>query len=390
MKKTLLFTVALACLRLSSFAQHVPPAVTIVHNLPGGGSDNGSTPVNLCTTQTYSVGVANFGNFICSYSWVSPGGGGVIGTGPEITLNITGTLSLECVVGYDTSSAFCNNVQSVTSNVLTQQVNEPAISGPYQVCSSPENFTLSNLPPSPTITWSTSSDLQIVGGQNTPTVQVEEASAGAATVSASISSTCAGTMPTLNYGTSSGPFTPVGITGMYNGKSLRSNTEYTFSSLNGTDWHVSGGTILDGQGTTTVDVLTATRTINPPANFSIQTREDDACGISGYLILDGYILPGGGGQVVVLAPNPASGTVRLTGLPAGTGTLSEKAITATDLPTVQLINVYDVTGKLRKSVVNPSGALPFQLDVSDLNNGVYFVEMLVGKDIERQKLVVQH
>ncbi len=381
---------ALVCLRLSTFAQHTVPNVIIVHDLPGGGTDNGSTPVNLCTTQTYSAAIATFGNPICSYTWYAPGGSGVLGTGPSITLNVSGPVSLQCVVGYDTIDAFCHNVLYISSNVLTQQVIEPGISGPYQVCSSPQSFTLSNLPPNPSITWSTSSDLQIVGGQGTPTVQVEEASVGSATVSATISSTCTGTMPALTSAVASGPFTPVSITGMYNGKTLHSNTEYTFSSLNGTDWYVSGGTILDGQGTTTVDVLTATRTINPPANFSIQVRENDACGISGYLILDGYIAPGGGGQRVALAPNPASGTVTLTGIPTGASSLSEKGITTKDLPTIRLIKVYDVTGKLRKSVVNQTGSLPFHLDVSDLNNGIYFVEMLIGRDTERQKLVVQH
>ena len=374
---------AFTCLSLSTFAQHPALQVSVVHDLPGGGTDNGSTPVNLCTSQTYSASIAAFGNSVCTYSWIN--GSTVLGTGPSITLNIGGPITLECVVGYDTL-AFCTNLQ-YASGFLTQQVNEVGMSGPLQVCTSPQDFTLSNLPPNPSITWSTSSDLEIVGGQGTPTVQVEEVSAGAATVTANISATCIGTMAPITSPTTAGPRTPTSIGGMINGKQFHSGQEATFSST-GTDWHVSGGTILDGQGTTTIDVQMDTRTSNPPLDFSVQVRENDACGISGYLIEDGTIVPGGGEQVV-LAPNPASGTVTLSAAPSAPGTLTEQGV-STNLRAIQLIRVYDVTGKLRKSVINQSGSLPLRLDVSDLNNGVYFLEIFIGKDTERQKLVIKH
>lgn len=403
MRKELILTMLCLGMAISSYTQ---PSITIYHYDPATGNlDNGSAWPPFCSTQEYYASVATFGALtnVCSAPVWYDQNNNIIGYGTIVSLTISANISIHAsaIVGYPD----CSVTQGVTSNTIsiTPQSPNVLIHGSKQVCVGVETYNLNDIPAGTSIVWSVSSNLQINSGQNTSSLQVQRVgtSTGGGSISASVGSFCSYTPPTLTQAVTLGVIQPTSIGGMTPGQHFNPGFNYTFTST-GTDWQVTNGTISSGQGTNSILVHTALNPGSGVISFGVSVRENDACGTSPYLQWGGYIDPSGGGKGhAIMAPNPASGMITISTLPGETApasgtttdetsTAATKRVTAGNKPTISMVKIYDAMGRLRKTIVNGPASAILQLNVGDLGNGVYFLEMQIGGEVERQKLVVQH
>lgn len=114
--------------------------------------------------------------------------------------------------------------------------------------------------------------------------------------------------------------TPTSIIPFWNnGMEFGSNSVYEFSLLNtptgatSYTWSVGGGTILSGQGTSSIYVRTSTVTGDNNINFSVGVKAINDCGESAYFIRTGWVISGTGGATrILLVPNPTIGVTTLS------------------------------------------------------------------------------
>ena len=397
MKIFLLF-VSLCCLALFSSAQ----TVSLATYASDGSITQSNVTVPFCTTQIFIATVS----LPSGATETTPCGNlewnvnGLVYETPIISGSLSQSFSvpITTAANYNVSAtinvgpAGCSYSTPFTSNTITVtgEVEDIHIDGPLQVCAAPQTFTVRNLPAGTPISWTVPSTIQIISGQNTPTIEVEQIGTGSSTgnISATIGGTVCGYAPgTLNLSISIGVAAPTSIAGFAPFQNFAPNYDYSFSANNGNDWIVSGGTLLSGQGTHAIVVQTPNVT-SGFLPFTIEVREDNACGVSAYYSVDGKIQAGTSGPHVVMGPNPAAGTVTLS---VASDATQEQISKITSLPAgIRQIKIFDVTGRLRKAIENEAAASSLQLDVSDLTNGIYFVETVVGNTIDRQKLIVQH
>lgn len=81
-----------------------------------------------------------------------------------------------------------------------------------------------------------------------------------------------------------------------------------------------------------------------------------------------------------LSPVPANGYVLISGAGAGGG--------STVTPEVKVVRLYDVQGRLMRTLNNPVQSNSIRLDVSKVSPGTYFVEIVSGGKKETHKLLI--
>lgn len=158
--------------------------------------------------KTYSINTIKYlnGDNIDSYSWVIPSGwkyNGIISNGsnrfvtssPSITVTpdncSSGTISVYGINKY-------GGANSNSSSLAISRTLNPAtvISGSSTVCSSGNNFSITNLPPVSSIVWTCGPNLSISSGQNTSTCTVSATGIVNSWIKATLVTTC-GTTFTL-------------------------------------------------------------------------------------------------------------------------------------------------------------------------------------------------
>jgi hypothetical protein len=93
-----------------------------------------------------------------------------------------------------------------------------------------------------------------------------------------------------------------------------------------------------------------------------------------------YSSCGTGAAAFTLTPNPASNTVLIN---------STEMDTKSNIATIQAIRLFDLSGKLRKSIQYPMPVSQATFGVSDLSPGMYFVQVFNGRSWTSEKLIVQ-
>ncbi len=258
----------------------------------------------------------------------------------------------------------------------------PTISGPTHIYSgSSGTFALNNLPPGVTVFWRHSSNLSYSGGQGTAqySVWAPGQNSGTGWVEAKITGPCGQIILPRHTITILGPpGQPVDIGGFpNNGMLFGSNSVYFFTVIyqnpgfgDEIDWLVGGGTIIEGNGSETITVLTGSAAPGMPLNFDVSVRIGRD-GIWGpWLWRTGYVVEGIGPAYIVF-PNPARDEITIA---VQERTLSESPEKLMELS----INNVRILDKMGKPVVlrNFSGSeTSVKLNISFLPEGVYIIRI---------------
>ena len=152
---------------------------------------NGSTCGDLVadTPADPNINFTNNGNCSSPMTIVANGG---ITYHPSVT-NIMSYATANCLSTFTTGQAsrFQSALNSLSVLQPVQQISI-AVSGPSAICSA-TNFTLLGVPPGATITWSTSSNIQIVSGQGTSSTNLQPSSGGSGTGTITATASICGT-----------------------------------------------------------------------------------------------------------------------------------------------------------------------------------------------------
>ncbi|HNS30664.1 MAG TPA: T9SS type A sorting domain-containing protein [Tenuifilaceae bacterium] len=264
-----------------------------------------------------------------------------------------------------------------------------SISGPTTVCSSNATFTLNNLPAAHSVSWSRSSNLTYVSGQGTVNYTVKAASpttSGSGWVRATVSGPCGDVVLPQHDLWIGAPSSLTRINGFpNNGMLFGSSSYYNFSvsppNIQGVtqyDWIVFGGTILSGQGTNSILVLTGIGSDESPLFFDVNVRAGNPCGFSSWFWRTGYVVGGVGpirqGQSLTVSPNPASGNFTVSEVEPANNNMS------------WILCLMSQQGAV---MVNVTTTLPKTINVQGLQPGVYLLHARQGEYVEQLRVVVE-
>jgi len=212
-------------------------------------------PASVCVNSTGNVYTTEAG--MTGYTWtVSAGGTITAGAGTNaITVTWTATSAQTVCVNYSNATG-CSAPAPVCFNVTVNAQPTPTITGPALACQG-TSATYTTQAGMTNYIWVVSAGGTITaGGTSTSnTVTVTWNAIGAQTVSVTYTSVCPGSVPAIyNVTVNSAPVPTIGST---NNPCVGStdNIYYTESGMTGYVWTISsGGTIVSGQGTSTLNV----------------------------------------------------------------------------------------------------------------------------------------
>ncbi len=256
------------------------------------------------------------------------------------------------------------------------------ISGNEPICESTATYQVINLPTGASVIWSTTSaNISInptTGSQTTVTkISTDNSSA---TLIASIN-TCTGTGISTRYirvrGYSSSDYPVSGPSSACTNSDVYFNTNVLSAATNYQWFWPNDWTYVSGQGTPYL----ALRTGYNANSGSVGVRVANQCDAGGSPGMQYVQVNDCGYYYYMMSPNPASTTVTISAKETTPkGEKSDKTITE--------VNIYEQQGNLKKHE-KFSKVKTATVNISGLNNGVYFVEIADGNFKERQKLIIQ-
>ena len=260
---------------------------------------------------------------------------------------------------------------------------EPGISGPDNLCSSNATYTLVDAPSGQAITWSLSSNLQLISSLSN-SITVKPLSGGPGWIKANLGSYS--TEKELWVGI---PYPPTSITNFCcNGMGFISDKSYIFSvDVKGAtqfDWIVEGGSILYGQGTNSITVLTS-KPIGQGISFNVSVRAGNNCGWSAYLQRGGYIPPVSGNQMFSVYPNPANSEIYIT----VSDTKSDFSNSNNDDIAVTKVMITDANGNLKYLQDFVQSQKTVKINVSGIQRGAYIITISNDSIKESHSLVIE-
>ncbi|MBN2639583.1 MAG: C10 family peptidase [Bacteroidales bacterium] len=327
----------------------------------------------LYSANGYTIAIPDaFG--ATSYEW-SCTDGNIQGTGTNATLYSDQTTNVS-VRAY-------NSRCGIFSNYDTKQItiNYP-IDGPSDVCNSNSTFTLNGRPSGTTVNWLHSNNLVYVSGQGTDYYTVKAANSssnGLGWVKAIVCSPCSDTLKKDIW--VGKPAVP-GIMSPY--VQVEPNTLVTVdAAAPGADsfnWTISyGGTIMSGQGTNSISVLTSTYCFD---YLSISVTASNTCGSESATKLIPYNCNGGGLPIepLTISPNPASQSISVEFVDTTSVTTTQPADESymVTLTNVQNKTVYHQKQNSRK----------FRINVRGYRRGVYYLKGVKGKNVYTKMVVI--
>lgn len=225
--------------------QQGPPTVTA-----GVTGNNFPCPV----AETYTVTVSG----ATTYNWSVSGGGTITGNGASATVSWT-TVGGPYTVSVDATNSCGTASSSTTVNVQQGPPASPnPIVGNSPVCVGSQQYAVQPVQNATGYTWSVSGGGSVTGGQGTANATINWISAGVYTVSVTANNACGNSAPqTLQVEVI--PNAPNGLGAINGATTVCPGTEvYTVGGANNAadyTWTVSnGGTIVSGQGTTSIEV----------------------------------------------------------------------------------------------------------------------------------------
>lgn len=273
------------------------------------------------------------------------------------------------------------------SDPFTKTTNTSAISGDYLICAS-KSYSVNEIPPSATITWSTSSsNISVVSGtEHSNPGSFQKVSNGNGTITATISSGCENY--SLSYQVHSGPYSssdyPISGPGS---ASCNSYVYYSVPDLAGAtliNWSwPTGWTYVSGQNTRYLALRAGT------SGGMVAAGVNNECGQSGsYATLYTSIY---GCYSLIVSPNPGSDEVTVTIQEPQTDETGSSQLNSTSLNNVTAVYSFVVTdnmGVVYNTFKKKSKS--FKLSVQNLKNGNYNLTGTDGVHKFSTSLIVTH
>ena len=254
--------------------------------------------------------------------------------------------------------------------------------------------------------WSVSSNITIVSGQGTNSIQVTYNNTinGAGTITLNFTNSCGTFTSTLNVqvGPPDGYYSlqpqsnPFCTNTIGNTVTINQNVpnvdyfQWGYVDLNSAGPPV----IVNPMGTYSQDFDTFTYA----GTFEIYAREGNSCGLGNTVTTIVNVSDncnGGGFSNFAAFPNPAGSTLTIT---STAKTMSTKGVTVTPLvakatsaptKTPFKYQILDSKGKIWRQGESTTGD-DLNIDVTDIPNNTYFLHLLVGKNTDKRQIIIQH
>ncbi len=271
------------------------------------------------------------------------------------------------------------------------------ITGYYLVCSSGTSYSISNVPPGHTITWSSGSYLTRVSPQGSNPCTFTSNGNGSSYIGATISSDCGPAFQLTNLTVWAGKFESTVVSGT---AAVCPNSLYTYtaqvpgghSSSYSYSWTYPSGWSNYGQVQNAINLKSPqySMTYGP-----VRVAISNSCGTSGYSGITVYPRSGCGGYFSIY-PNPASDnvTINMDNISSAVTTVdadlsnvdiaNENVIKSTNFT----IRIYNSQGTLISTKIR--SGLSFDIPLINMRDGTYIIEVSDGKNISRQQLIVKH
>jgi Zn-dependent metalloprotease len=288
------------------------------------------------------------------------------------------------------NSTLVNQVENAWYAVgVGTQPTQVTMSGPFVLCFSNTQYTLSNVPPSSTITWTCSNNITRVSAQGSNPCIFKGNATGSGWINATISNASCGSI-IVPKNIWSGKFESTVVTGT---PDVCPNSLYTYiaqvpgghSSSYSYSWVYPSNWYNNGQYQNTILLQTP----YSPQYGVVRVSITNSCGTSGYSGITVYPSYNCGGYFLIY-PNPTSDELNIEINESAINAINDSLLPNLDNNEIEKsfeIRIFNSMGFLLKST-NESG-LNFSIPVSDLNEGSYIIEINDGKSGYRQQFMIK-
>jgi type IX secretion system substrate protein len=394
MKKHLLLTLLAYSLVYFSYGSSYGSDATIVHVNANGTTDNGSTPVSPCNSQTYEVSSYDEqdGDQLVSvtWQWSLPGSSTftqVTTPGTVISIPVVNDMSLSAIINLKTALGVNYTVSSnsigitVVPVVITFSASNPGAS-----CAASQDYSIDPIcATSYTYTIAGNSGVYFTGTANSQTlttsattVNISFPSTGGGFslyVSSTYSNGAAGPSSVAAYSFGVPPLSItinkiVGITAVI---STQNYAGYTYT------WTVNGAAPNNGStGSGCQDELICGKA-NP-----VKVTATNACGTT-TATNTAYVKCGGGGPQVIKAsivPNPTPGAMKVT-------LQTDMVVSGQSQEMIKAIRIVDMSGKLVRKFEFGAGVTEANITTGGLGSGIYILHVFDGTQWTNEKIIVK-
>jgi hypothetical protein len=319
-----------------------------------------------------------FSNASCVYT-------GPAGYTPDVT-NYMCYSSPGCLTHFSTGQGFRMRTALLNETVLQPVI--ISISGTTAFCSS-QAFTVGNTIAGETIAWSASpTGVVSLSGSGT-TVTATKVTQGFPTLTATVNG-----VP-VNYNITTYPTCSSIASSMSGACSGGYQTWYVSATANmagATNWHWT----VDNPASGTYNIFSPNSQstyISVSGGGGVSVTYTDLCGETSHK--DGVTIysPCGRAMAITAFPNPANTQLTIQNdniSTAGQSAAVAGATTASTGPDSFSVELYNDKGAVLKSGNNVKGNKAIVLNISDIQNGTYYLHVKQGSDVVKKQILIQH
>lgn len=343
-----------------------------------------TSPSNTHWVVGYDLGTAEGGSsgsplFDQNHRIVGQLHGGANGCAP--VTKYYGRLDVSWNGGGTNDTRLSNWLDPINSGVTTMNTEVPAfIQGPPQFCTS-QTYSISNLPAGTAVSWSTTGSISISGANNLNSVTVIKNSVGYGTLNVVINSSC-GSISLTPITVYAGSKPPDEIFGYYDKIHKRIYAYVTSQPGETYNWYVDGTFRIN---TTGLALLPIDNNICGVIH-GVDVEAISACGTSTKTSRLFEIGPCDNFLTVHI--NPTNNELNVSYIREKTGEENIKSESPTS--SVKDIILLNDKGETLRSGKIKSGENSTVLDIKDIPDGIYFLHIIMGKEVLKKQIVIKY